>query len=1059
MLNSNSGKSFFLICAAAGYGKTVLLADTFSGNRRVSWLQGDSMIDSILTLFEYLTEAIKQSYPSFGTAMLEFISASADSWKETESEINDIVIIFINELTENIHEEIVLVIDDYHLICAHKNEMLNAAISMLLKYQPANLKVIISTREAPGLEIMRLKAKRKCVEFETTELAFTTDEITELSKSLYDSELSRIEAEKLKDKTSGWITGIHLLYQSKSKFTISESNEKDIFDFFAEDIYSKLEPVFQNFVLFSSLLDSFSPEDTDKLLGISTSTQIIDQLTKRNIFIESFESFSKFSYSYQKLFSAFLNSTIEKKLDEVTLVAAYRRASLIYNEKKEVVRAIECAIKAKDYVLSLEFINNSFELYFENGENQVLRKCFDSIGWDIIQSNEVALINFMKFSLSSNSLFDVEKCINIVEETGDILISNTLDEDYLLCKSEYFLLKTNYEDSIATLEGIIELNPKTLSRDRTTILLAKNYYRMGFDYYEKAIILANELLSSNKDLDRTIKIELLKILGNIYSDRGDKLTTIKFYEQTLELEKSVIKTFKTRSNLSDFYSHAGRYEKAYSYLSRANEMFEKYPSALFERIYLRSLFNFQSNIGDYISAIDTLARVESNEELSNNVPLLFAHWVALCEVYYRVDDKIMSKQALNMLKNNELKDIEFYKLLYEFCENFYSSEIITTTETEIALNNILTFYKERNVYLVIPLVEFHFSEHYLLRENYETALSYLAKSLESLRTKQFIAFAQQQYVLSRHVYDLAVSQNIEKKFIRDIHLSLIEKVDLPFIDDEFRKKLLKDIDKITDIKFSSFGKTEFYLRGELVHEDKWIRKKSKILLAYLMSDPEKVHTKDKVMDMFFDDMPVDKADVVYHSTIYNIRTALKVYELKSDKPKRSKSKSYDYNPQYILYEDKTLRLNPDFYYTSDNIEFERHYEKAKLPSLSTEEKIKHSVKAVELYKGDFLPGYYESWSEELREKYKNMYITLTEDLIKLLESEKRYEEVVKYSEMLLNEDKLNDAAHVSIVKAYSALGNINMAKSRFQVMLKIFEEELGEKPSQKTLDKIKSVLE
>ena len=206
------------------------------------------------------------------------------------------------------------------------------------------------------------------------------------------------------------------------------------------------------------------------------------------------------------------------------------------------------------------------------------------------------------------------------------------------------------------------------------------------------------------------------------------------------------------------------------------------------------------------------------------------------------------------------------------------------------------------------------------------------------------------------------------------------------------------------------------------------------------------------------DAGADKADVVYHSAIYNIRTALKIYDIKSDKPKRSKDKTYDYNPQYILYEDKTLKLNHDFYYKADNIEFERLYEKSKLPAYTIEEKINYSMSAIELYKGDFLPGYYDSWCEELRVKYKNMYITLCEDLIKMLETEARFDEVIKYSELLLKEDKLNDPAHISIINAFQKLGNIKMANSRLDIMLKIYDEELGEKPQSKTLDKITLIL-
>ncbi|HEY3249635.1 MAG TPA: bacterial transcriptional activator domain-containing protein, partial [Ignavibacteria bacterium] len=115
-------------------------------------------------------------------------------------------------------------------------------------------------------------------------------------------------------------------------------------------------------------------------------------------------------------------------------------------------------------------------------------------------------------------------------------------------------------------------------------------------------------------------------------------------------------------------------------------------------------------------------------------------------------------------------------------------------------------------------------------------------------------------------------------------------------------------------------------------------------------------------------------------------------------------------------------------------------------------------RAIDLYKGEFLPGYYEDWIEELRTNLQNKLIEICEELIAILTKEKKYDEVIVYAERLVSADKLHEKAFISLVKAYAQLGNQNMAKKKFSQLLKNYEEEYGEKPSKQTLNQIEKIL-
>jgi two-component SAPR family response regulator len=516
------------------------------------------------------------------------------------------------------------------------------------------------------------------------------------------------------------------------------------------------------------------------------------------------------------------------------------------------------------------------------------------------------------------------------------------------------------------------------------------------------------------------------------------------------------------SNLAGLEIHTGRYEDAFETMGEMHVFYDKFPFRSLRRFLTKTEANFYYECGDYETCINKLEELIKIENSVNLKGFLWHNYLMEGLQLYYTDLQEYALQKFDIAETFMHKDDNYAKLLVNQGRALSYLRMNTGGETEIIeqyLISIYDHYSQNRQKVVESQVSFYLASFYLRVSQFETAVSYLKKAFDPTFEKDLISFLERELPFHRDLFDFAITEGINKSLVAYICGKFLGRSLFSWISKDNKERLSIETSKLTDIKLQPFGKTGIYLRGEPIPEDKWIRKKSKILLAYLMSDPGKIHTKDKIMDMFFDDMPADKADVVYHSAIYNIRTALKIYDIKSDKPKRSKDKTFDYNPQYILYEDKTLRLNSDFYYTSDNVEFEKLYNKSRLPALSNEEKISHSIKAIEMYKGDFLPGYYDNWCEELRVKYKNMYITLCEKLIKMLEAEIRYDEVIKYSELLLKEDKLNDSTHISIINAYAKLGNIKMAKSRFEIMLKIYNEELGEKPQSKTLDLIKSIIE
>ena len=88
-----------------------------------------------------------------------------------------------------------------------------------------------------------------------------------------------------------------------------------------------------------------------------------------------------------------------------------------------------------------------------------------------------------------------------------------------------------------------------------------------------------------------------------------------------------------------------------------------------------------------------------------------------------------------------------------------------------------------------------------------------------------------------------------------------------------------------------------------------------------------------------------------------------------------------------------------------------------------------------------------------------MYLKLCFELICALKDRRDYSEIIKYADKILKIDKLNDEAYISLIEVYSLLGDINTARDKFSQMLKVYDEELGEKPDKSALHRIKRILQ
>ena len=103
--------------------------------------------------------------------------------------------------------DVVLVLDDYHVVDAHD---VQDGMAFLLEHLPPQIHLVITTRADPALPLARLRARGELVEIRAADLRFTPDEAAAYLNEVMGLELAAGDVAALEGRTEGWIAALQL---------------------------------------------------------------------------------------------------------------------------------------------------------------------------------------------------------------------------------------------------------------------------------------------------------------------------------------------------------------------------------------------------------------------------------------------------------------------------------------------------------------------------------------------------------------------------------------------------------------------------------------------------------------------------------------------------------------------------------------------------------------------------------------------------------------------------------------------------------------------------------
>jgi LuxR family transcriptional regulator, maltose regulon positive regulatory protein len=276
-----------LISAPAGFGKTTLLCQwlTESG-RDAAWLSLEPEDDEPMRFLSSVIAALQTLDPHLGSSTLALLHTALPAPPPPPETV---LAQLAAELLESPHRDMILVLDDYHVITA---ESLHQAMTSLVEHAPPQLHLVIATRVDPALPLARLRARGQLCEVRATHLQFSAEEASTFLQTVMGLDLPAEAIVALQNRTEGWIAGLQLAalslqerpdpQQFLADFT---GSHRHIVDYLVEEVLACQPERVQSFLLHTSILDRLTRPLCDAVTGRTRSAALLEHLEHANLFL------------------------------------------------------------------------------------------------------------------------------------------------------------------------------------------------------------------------------------------------------------------------------------------------------------------------------------------------------------------------------------------------------------------------------------------------------------------------------------------------------------------------------------------------------------------------------------------------------------------------------------------------------------------------------------------------------------------------------------------------------------------------------------------------------
>jgi LuxR family transcriptional regulator, maltose regulon positive regulatory protein len=404
-LNEGLHHKLALISAPAGFGKTTLVSEWVAGcGRPVAWLSLDEADNDLVRFLEYLVAAVQTVAPDLGAGLLGALRAPQPP------PIESFLTALVNEITM-LRDEVVLVLDDYHVIDA---KPIDEALAFLIEHLPPPMHLVITTREDPQLPLARLRARGHLAELRAADLRFIASEAAEFLNPVMGLNLSAADVAALEDRTEGWIAGLQLAaismqgHRDAAGFIQSfTGSHRFVMDYLVDEVLHQQPAYIQAFLLRTSILDRLCGSLCDAVLPDlqEPGQAVLEHIERANLFLIPLDDERRW-YRYHHLFAELLRQRLEHGAVETAgeVASLHGRASGWYEQNSLRPDAIRHALAAGDPERAAGLIELSAVGMLGSNQEEMLYGWLTALPDDVVRARPVLSVNYAFAAFSREGL-------------------------------------------------------------------------------------------------------------------------------------------------------------------------------------------------------------------------------------------------------------------------------------------------------------------------------------------------------------------------------------------------------------------------------------------------------------------------------------------------------------------------------------------------------------------------------------------------------------------------------------------------------------------------------
>ncbi len=1054
-LLANLSRPMTLVTANAGSGKTTLVADVLrTHGRPFVWYQLDHTDADPSVFLGYLTYGIQQIVPAFGAATFAYLQESPGELAQQPERAVDVL---LNEVLEQVDQQLVVVLDDYHHLGA--DTPVHAVLDRLLAYLPDVLHVIVISREMPPLSLARLRAQTPHSIIDRSDLLFNDEETRQLFRKVFDLELTPEQLAEYRERTHGWITALQLVRQVAQRtlggakpddqhqlpdlVEILRQSERDIFDYFAEEVFSSETETIQQLLLHISLLERVELNACATLYRDMNCARVLPTLVRRNVFLTVAGDRRSEEYRLHPLFQSFLRRRLRSDIGRAGVAAEQMRCAEYFAALQLWEPAVHHFLEAEDFNRAAKLIAEHGGKWIASGALGSLATLADAVPATALENYPRALAHRAEVARlrgeydAAQALFRRSITLLRQQEDGEGEAEALHSLAAIARRQRDFTVAFTYLDRAVELTDEHSAVRMKCGNTRGLCLVAMGQWTTAEREFRTALQLAEE--RHDEYYARLIAHNLGTPAG-IRGDFGEALRWLSRMLRTDSQRPPVPQEAIAHLNMARCYLYRGEFAACEEHLGKALERCELFSLAALRGEILEAYGNLYRDLGEVERAAEYFERAERAYHQAGINPEVTELLEERGLLSLRAGDLVTARAQLDRLI--QLRPIGKDELRYYTASLSRARVMSTQGEYDSARRDLASganyfraqglYYYEAQACMGLAICEWK-----LARE--PEMLEHLRRALDLALRYDY------EYWLQRELNcnpELFVTEEAAEILPADLRAQLTT--------DRQTRQLLATPEVVVaatvlttkplvDLTINLLGPIEIVRDPTRpLAADAWVTRRARDILCYIASRRHRRAEKDSIIDMFWGETDPTVVERNFHPTVSHIRKAL--------------NNNQALKQNLLLYRDGAYLLNPEFAYCIDTEEFDRllNEGEAARRARQFEQCVKCYESAIALYRGEFMQGSYDTWVEEQRSYYRLQYLQLLESLAGVAQKLEDWFKATQLAQLILRDDPFREDMHCLLMRALAAQGNKGGVKEQYEGLKRLLANELGVEPSVET---------